>query len=86
MTWDVNSRDPAQCARLRRFVFGDSSVHGGKKYEYRGFVEQDGVTYLGQSVLFVTRERLQALQSFLQSNGIGHHVTEARLGSIVASG
>lgn len=80
VTWDVDSRNPAQCARLRRFVFGHAKRDGARTYRYPGLVEKDGVRYLGQSVLFVTRERLQVLRDFLKSNGIDHVVTVASLG------
>src|SRR2546428_6783048 len=35
-TWDVDSSDAATAARLRRFVYGDTSVHGGKVYRRPG--------------------------------------------------
>jgi hypothetical protein len=85
LTWDVDSRDASECTRLRRFIFGQTVSVNGKAYRYPGFVEQEGVRYLGQSVLFVTRERLTPLRGFLRSNGIGHVVTVARLGSILPS-
>ena len=83
VTWDVYSRDRAQCGRLRRFVYGDKTSGNGKAYEYRGLVHQEGVRYLGQSVLFVSRDRLAALCSFLKANGIAPVVTEAILGRII---
>jgi hypothetical protein len=81
VTWDVDSRDHASCSRLRRFVFGYSLHNDGKAYRYEGFVEKDGVRYLGQSVLFVTAERLEDFRAFLQSNGVPHVITRASLGS-----
>ena len=83
MTWDVDSANPRQCARVRRFVFGHTVAVNGRIYHYPGFVELDGVRYLGQSVLFVTYPRLEALRVFLRSEGVDHVVTEATLGSIL---
>ncbi len=83
VTWDVNSRDRAQCARVRRFVYGDRSNKNGKIYEYAGFVSRSGVRYLGQSVLFVTQEHLKTLCNFLRSSGVDFVLTEAALGRIV---
>ena len=80
ITWDVDSRDRAQCARLRRFVFGETSKRDGRTYRYPGFVERPGVRYLGQSVLFVSAGDLSALRGFLESRGIDHVVTRASLG------
>ena len=83
VTWDVDSRDPTQCTRLRRFVFGHTVTSNGRVYRYAGFVELDGVRYLGQSVVFVSSFRLAALREFLFRNGIDHVVTEAVLGSVL---
>jgi len=80
VTWDVDSHDPSQCARLRRFIYGDSSIHGGKTYRYSGFVEQPGVQYLGQSVLFMPEAKLRVLLRFLAAQGIGHLVRHGSLG------
>ncbi len=83
VTWDVNSKDRAQCGRVRRFVYGDKTEVNGKPYTYPGFVHRDGVRYIGQSVLFVTRDHLGALCDFLRSNGLAPVVTEASLGRII---
>lgn len=85
VTWDVDSRDPSQCGKVRRFVFGYSLEKGGRKYRYPGFVERDGVRYLGQSVLFVTIEGLPDLVAFLRKESVGHAVTTAWLGSVMPS-
>jgi len=79
VTWDADSRDPAQCARLRRFVFGHTSRKGGKPYRYPGFVERDGVRYLGQSVLFVVTARFPEINAFLRGLGVDLVVTRASL-------
>ena len=51
-----------------------------KTYRYPGFVELDGVRYLGQSVLFVDKEQLDRLRGFLRSNAVEHVVSEATMG------
>ena len=83
VTWDVDSRDPALCARVRRFVFGYELRNNGKVYRYPGFVDREGVRYVGQSVLFVTAGQLPALRDFLQADGIDHVLFAASVGSIM---
>lgn len=85
VTWDVDSGDAAQCARLKRFVYGQTVTSNGRAYRYDGFVEKDGVRYLGQSVLFVASNQLAQLRVFLTDLGIPHVVTRAWLGSILPS-
>ncbi len=85
VTWDVDSRDHASCSRLRRFIFGYSLRNAGRSYRYPGFVGEEGVRYLGQSVLFVTRRRLDELRAFLGSHGVPHVITEATLGALMPS-
>ncbi len=83
VTWDVDSSNRTQCARVRRFVFGETSKKNGKEYRYSGFLESEGVRYLGQSVLFVTPFRLGALRDFLASNAVNHVVTQGSLGPVI---
>lgn len=85
VTWDVNSRDPSQCARVRRFIFGYGLNHGDRAYRYRGFVEREGVRYLGQSVLFVTSPAMPVLLTFLRNEGVEHVITSAWLGAVMPS-
>lgn len=85
ITWDVDNRDASVTARLRRFVFGYVSRKNCRNYRYRGFVEREGVRYLGQSVLFVLPQELEGLLTFLQGHGVAHVVTEASVGAVVAS-
>lgn len=85
VTWDVHSRDHASCSRLRRLIFGYSLRNDGRSYRYPGFVEKEGVRYLGQSVLFVARTRLDELRAFLRSHGVPHAITEATLGAHMLS-
>jgi hypothetical protein len=85
VTWDVDSGNLLQCTRVRRFIFGHTVSTNGKTYRYPGFVELDGVRYLGQSVLFVDRERLDPLRGFLRANGVEHVISEATMGRILAN-
>ncbi len=85
VTWDVDSGNLLQCTRVRRFIFGQTVRTKGKAYRYPGFVELDGVRYLGQSVLFVNREHLDGLQGFLRANGVEHVVSEATMGRILTN-
>lgn len=79
VTWDVDSVDYITASRLRRFVFGDSSLHGGKVYRYPGFIERKGVRYLGQSVLFVRPSLLREIEEALERLGIDHESTRATI-------
>ena len=83
VTWDADSKNAALCARLSRFVFGYEIKKNGRSYRYSGFVERDGVRYVGQSVLFVIAADLGELRSFLSSNGIDHVVASASIGPIM---
>ena len=80
VTWDVDSVDRVTASRLRRFVFGDSSLHSGKVYRYAGFVEKQGVRYLGQSVLFVRPSLLAEIVGKLAELRIDHESTPATIG------
>lgn len=85
ITWDVDSRDAAACARVRRFVFGNATAVNGRKYRHEGFVACEGVRYLGQSVLFVPMPLRLGLEEFLRWCRVEHVVTEATLGSRLTS-
>ena len=85
ITWDVDSKDPSMCARVRRFVFGTTITVHGKSYRYPGFVERDGVRYVGQSVLFVTGDRLGEFRAFLRSRGVDHVAMHATIGAVLPS-
>ena len=81
----MDSGDLLQCTRVRRFIFGQPVSSNGKTYHYAGFVELDGVRYLGQSVLFVDRARLGPLRAFLRANRVDHVISEAAMGRILAN-
>ncbi len=83
VTWDVDSRDSASCAKLRRFVYGYELHNNERVYQYPGFVEREGARYLGQSVLFVIPDQLSVLRDFLRMNGIDHAVRTASVGSVM---
>jgi hypothetical protein len=85
VTWDVNSKDPSMCARVRRFIFGITVRVDGKSYRYPGFVEREGVRYVGQSVLFVTPDRLGELKDFLRWRHVDHVAMHASVGSVLPS-
>lgn len=80
MTWDLDSRDHASTMRLHHFVFGQHVTVDGRAYRYPGFVEKEGVRYLGQSVLFVAPSRVTELRAFLVKNGTDHEVIPGALG------
>jgi len=80
VTWDVDSKNRATTARVYRFVYGDVTRPNGKIYRYQGFVEREGVRYLGQSVLFVRPGLLAEIDGFLSSYGIDHEITPATIG------
>ena len=81
VTWDVDSRDAAMVSRVRRFVYGQRVDRHGRRYTYPGFVEREGVRYLGQSVLFVTQPRILEIRVFMEQNGVQFHETSASLGT-----
>jgi len=83
VTWDVDSKDPSMCARVRRFVFGTAVTVDGKRYRYPGFAEREGVRYVGQSVLFVTADRLPEFRNFLYQHGVDHVAMHATIGSVL---
>ena len=82
VTWDVDRRDQAMNGRVRRFIFGyeTRSANGGDKvYRYPGFVYQEGVFYLGRSVVFVESRRLDDLLRFVSHFGVSHEIRSANL-------
>ena len=80
VTWDVDSTNRALCAKLQRFIFRDVTKSEGRTYRYPGFVEKEGVRYLGQSVLFLRPTLLEELTFFLARHGVDQEVTAAALG------
>ena len=80
VTWDVDSKDRPTTARVHRFVYGDVSRSNGKSYRYPGFVEREGVRYLGQSVLFVRPGLVAEIDGFLCTNRVDHEITPTTIG------
>src|SRR2546426_670125 len=70
VTWDVNSADHSTAGRLRRFLYGSTARYHDRTYRYPGFVERDGVRYVGQSVVFVIPPLLRGLGGVLARRGI----------------
>ncbi len=80
VTWDVNSADRPSARRVHRFVYGETTVKGGKMYRYPGFVEAEGVRYLGQSVLFVPASLLSGIDAFLTRMSVDHEILRVTIG------
>ena len=80
VTWDVDSRDGAICRRLQRFIYGYETTWEGRMYRHRGFIEGEGVRYLGQSVLLVRQDRMPELMSGLSRLGVDFEVDQASVG------
>lgn len=74
VTWDVDSKNRSRANRLWAFLHGRRVVVNGKEYRYPGFVEREGVRYLGQSVVFVRPACLRELIAFLSSQEIEHDI------------
>ena len=80
VTWDVNSADHSAAGRLRRFLYGSTARYHDRTYRYPGFVERDGVRYVGQSVVFVIPPLLGELDEFLTRHGVDHEVIPDSIG------
>lgn len=52
----------------------------GRLYHYPGFIEEDGIRYLGQSVLFVPASLLSAIDARLTRFGVDHEAIPASVG------
>ena len=80
VTWDADSRDASQCARLNRFVYGYVSERNGRAYRYPGFVGREGVRYLGQSVLLVREDLVPELTGGLARIGVDFEIDGGSVG------
>lgn len=80
MTWDVDSRNRALCARLQRFIYGYALVSDGRTYRYPGIIALEGVRYLGQSVLLVRTEVLPKVVEGLTELGVEFDLDQASVG------
>jgi hypothetical protein len=79
VTWDVDTRDRGQCSRLRRHIYGYALRAGRRRYRYPGFVEKEGVRYLGQSVLFVPPRWIRELREAFRALKVEHAVVLASI-------
>lgn len=52
----------------------------GREYRYPGFVEREGVRYLGQSVLLVREDRLPELTAGLSRIGVDFDLDHGSVG------
>lgn len=80
VTWDLNSGEGAACNRRFRFLRGDTTLHDGRTYRYPGFIEKEGVRYMGKSVVFVAPRLCPEIEEALDRLGVDHEATPARLG------
>ncbi len=80
VTWDVDSTDRVTSHQVQYFMFGTEVLTKGHLYRYLGFVEREGVRYLGQSVIFVPPRMLREIEAFLARHGVAHEATRATLG------
>ena len=80
VTWDAYSGDASQCAQLYRFIYGYVSRRNGREYRYPGFVEREGVRYLGQSVLLVRDDLLPELTAGLARIGVAFDLDRGSVG------
>lgn len=76
VSYDVPGHENATAVAIAHFVFGRTvraHVDGGaKNYRYPGFIEKEGVVWLGQSVFLLTPQRSRELQEFLSARGVAY--------------
>jgi len=74
LSYDIPGRDNATAVAVAHFLFGRTERGRGngsaRPYRYEGFVEKEGVVWLGQSVFLLTPQRSRELQDFLASRGV----------------
>jgi len=74
ISYDVPGHDNRTAVAISHFIFGYSQRKGAnghtKEYRFPGFIEQDGVVWIGQSVFMLTPERSSQLRRFLESRGV----------------
>lgn len=83
VSYDVPGTDNATAVAIARFIFGVTKrarVDGGiREYRYPGFIEKDGVVWLGQSVFLLTPVRSHELQTYLMSKGVAFGCLRVRV-------
>jgi hypothetical protein len=71
-----SGRDKHTSVEIARFLFGTRTkarVRGGiKEYCYPGFIEKEGVVWLGQSVFLLTPPRARELRDFLGARSVAY--------------
>ncbi|HYT01064.1 MAG TPA: hypothetical protein VEO20_10425 [Thermoplasmata archaeon] len=76
VSYDIPGHDKALSVQIARFVFGSRTkarVRGGlKEYHYPGFIEKEGVVWLGQSVFLLTPHRSRELRDFLGAGSVAY--------------
>jgi hypothetical protein len=76
VSYDVAGHDKRTSVEVARFVFGTRTkarVRGAvKEYCYPGFIEREGVVWLGQSVFLLTPQRARELREFLGARSVAH--------------
>jgi len=65
---------------LQRFIYGTSAQSNGRTYRYPGFIEKEGVRYLGQSVLLVRQDLLPDLVAGLREIGVDFEIDSGSIG------
>lgn len=74
VSYDVPGPERATAVAVAHFVFGRTErARKGRvtrQYRYQGFIEKEGVVWLGQSVFLLTPQRSRELQEFLASRGV----------------
>ena len=76
VSYDIAGQDKHTSVEIARFVFGtrtNARVRGGvKEYRYPGFIEKEGVVWLGQSVLLLTPQRSRELRDYLGARCVAY--------------
>src|SRR5947209_4719936 len=69
VSYDIAGHDKHTSVEIARFVFGTRTkarIRGGiKEYRYPGFIEREGVVWLGQSVFLLTPNVCEVREGFL---------------------
>ena len=76
VSYDIAGHDKHTSVEIARFVFGTRTkarIRGGiKEYRYPGFIEREGVVWLGQSVFLLTPRRSRELRDFLGTRSVAY--------------
>lgn len=76
LSYDVPGQDRATAVAISHFIFGrtDRIMADGhsREYRYPGFIEKEGVVWVGQSVFLVTPERSREMRGFLDLKGVAY--------------